>query len=56
MNKKHWNSVVCDEGLGDRLIQELIDHSYDLVVKSLPKAAQAALNDRNKLAVNVPRP
>lgn len=45
MNKKHWNSVVCDEGLGDRLIQELIDHSYDLVVKSLPKAGQAALND-----------
>jgi predicted DNA-binding protein (MmcQ/YjbR family) len=45
MNKTHWNSVICDAGLGDRLIQELIDHSYDLVVKSLPKAAQAALND-----------
>ena len=45
MSKKHWNTVICDGGLGDRLIQELIDHSYNLVVKSLPKAAQAALND-----------
>lgn len=44
MNKKHWNSIICDNGLGDHLIQELIDHSYDLVVKSLPKAAQSALN------------
>jgi predicted DNA-binding protein (MmcQ/YjbR family) len=43
MNKKHWNTVICDGNLGDRLIQELIDHSYDLVVKSLPKAAQAVL-------------
>ena len=45
MNKKHWNSVICDTGLGDRLIQELIDHSYNLVVKSLPKAAQSLLNE-----------
>ncbi|MDZ7879733.1 MAG: MmcQ/YjbR family DNA-binding protein [Saprospiraceae bacterium] len=43
MNKKHWNTVICDEGLNDGLIRELIDHSYDLVVKSLPKVAQAAL-------------
>ena len=45
MNKKHWNTVICDSGLSDRFIQDLIDHSYDLVVKSLPKAAQALLNE-----------
>jgi predicted DNA-binding protein (MmcQ/YjbR family) len=45
MNKKHWNTVICDAGLSDRFIHELIDHSYDLVVKSLPKAAQVILNE-----------
>lgn len=36
MNKTHWNSVVC-EGLKQDLIYKLIDHSYDLVFKSLTK-------------------
>ena len=36
MNKTHWNSVVC-EGLKKDLILKLIDHSYDLVFKSLTK-------------------
>jgi len=35
MNKRHWNTVLADEGLSDNLIRELIDHSYDLVVKGL---------------------
>jgi len=37
MNKKHWNSLVLDQTLPENLIQELIDHSYDLVFASLPK-------------------
>lgn len=36
MNKTHWNSVSCD-GLKPQLIFELIDHSYGLVFKGLPK-------------------
>ncbi len=36
MNKTHWNSIVC-EGLKKDLIIKLIDHSYDLVFKSLTK-------------------
>lgn len=36
MNKIHWNSVRL-EGLKKELVLELIDHSYELVVKSLPK-------------------
>ncbi|MGB6223731.1 MmcQ/YjbR family DNA-binding protein [Haloferula sp.] len=38
MNKKHWNTVTLDDSLPSALIAELIDHSYDLVVASLPKS------------------
>lgn len=37
MNKQHWNTVRLDGVRGD-LLEELIRHSYDLVVASLPKA------------------
>ena len=37
MNKKHWNTVHVDGSFTDKLFIELIDHSYDLVVKGLPK-------------------
>ena len=43
MNKKHWNSVGITQDLDDTLIQELIVHSYELVVKSLPKKLQNGL-------------
>ena len=38
MNKKHWNTVLFEGMLENRLIMQLIDHSYDLVVKKLKKA------------------
>ena len=31
MNKKHWNTVIIDRSLSTKQLQELIDHSYDLV-------------------------
>lgn len=37
MNKKHWNSVMCDGSVSDTMIRELTDDSYDLIVQSLPK-------------------
>jgi predicted DNA-binding protein (MmcQ/YjbR family) len=40
MNKKHWNTVHTDGSLGRTLIREMIDHSYELVLKSLPKKLQ----------------
>jgi predicted DNA-binding protein (MmcQ/YjbR family) len=43
MNKRHWNTVTADGSLRDSLIRELIDHSYELVVAGLPKAARVAL-------------
>ena len=36
MNKKHWNTVCLDGSVPKKLIFEMIDHSYDLVYKSLP--------------------
>lgn len=33
MNKKHWNTIVLDGSIKNRLVKELIDHSYDLVYK-----------------------
>jgi predicted DNA-binding protein (MmcQ/YjbR family) len=43
MNKKHWNTVYCENGLDEKLIRELIQHSYDLIVKSLPKPVRDKL-------------
>jgi predicted DNA-binding protein (MmcQ/YjbR family) len=40
MNKKHWNTVYLDGLLSDRLICSFIDHSYDLVFRSLSKKLQ----------------
>jgi predicted DNA-binding protein (MmcQ/YjbR family) len=41
MNKKHWNTVYAGhDELGDRLVKELIDHSYALVVGGLSKRAR----------------
>ncbi|MBC9794948.1 MmcQ/YjbR family DNA-binding protein [Sinomicrobium weinanense] len=38
MNKRHWNTVDIDNGeLPPRFVEELIDHSYDLVVRGLTK-------------------
>jgi len=35
MNKRHWNQVACDGALSDEQLIQLIDHSYELVVKGL---------------------
>ncbi|GAB2562016.1 MmcQ/YjbR family DNA-binding protein [Spirosoma areae] len=43
MNKTHWNTVTIDGSVRSSAVQEWIDHSYELVRKSLPKAAQAQL-------------
>lgn len=43
MNKKHWNTLVLDGSLPERLVHELIDHSYDLVVKKMSQAQQRSL-------------
>ena len=43
MNKKHWNTVYVNGPVPQKLVRELIDHSYDLVFKSLPNAKRESL-------------
>ena len=43
MNKKHWNTVTLDGSIPVNEIRRMIDNSYVLVVKNLPKNARAAL-------------
>jgi predicted DNA-binding protein (MmcQ/YjbR family) len=43
MNKKHWNTVIVDGSIPQKLLKKMIDDSYELVVQSLPK------KDREKL-------
>jgi len=45
MNKKHWNTVYCENGLDYKLIYKLIDHSYDLVVSKLKKVDREFLEN-----------
>ncbi|GLF93781.1 MmcQ/YjbR family DNA-binding protein [Streptomyces yaizuensis] len=42
MNKRHWNTVTVGE-LPDRMVRELIEDSYDLVVAGLPRALRLRL-------------
>ncbi|MFG3012525.1 MmcQ/YjbR family DNA-binding protein [Streptomyces cinerochromogenes] len=44
MNKRHWNTVTVDGALPDRLVKELIEDSYDLVVAGLPRAERLRLD------------
>jgi predicted DNA-binding protein (MmcQ/YjbR family) len=44
MNKRHWNTVTVDGDLPDRLLKELIEDSYDLVVAGLPRAERLRLD------------
>ena len=43
MNKKHWNTVTLNNDVSDEFAFELIDHSYDLVIKSLTKKLKEEL-------------
>jgi predicted DNA-binding protein (MmcQ/YjbR family) len=43
MNKKHWNTIIMDGSLPDRLIFSWVDHSYQLVVDGLSKKKREEL-------------
>ncbi len=46
MNKKHWNTIILEhDAIGESLIIDLIDHSYDLVVSKLTKKLKLALEE-----------
>ena len=43
MNKTHWNTVKVNGDVNGRMLQGLIDHSYELIVSSLPKREREKL-------------
>ncbi len=45
LHKRHWVSLTLDESLPPALVQELIDASYNLVVRGLTRAARVQLAD-----------
>jgi predicted DNA-binding protein (MmcQ/YjbR family) len=40
MNKRHWNMIYLKGELTNDQIKEMIDHSYELVVKKMKKSDQ----------------
>lgn len=43
MNKKHWNTIVCENNTSKKLVLECIKESYFLVFNSLPKRLKQSL-------------
>lgn len=43
MNKQHWNGVSLRGSISNSLLKEWIDHSYTIVVGSLPKSKRQDL-------------
>lgn len=43
LNKKHWNTITIDGSLTNVELQEMVDHSYELVVASLTKVQRLQL-------------
>ena len=43
LNKRHWNTVRLDGSLPDRMVREMIEDSYDLVVSGLPAVRRREL-------------
>ena len=43
MSKIHWNTVAINQDVPDAMLKALIDHSYDLIFKSLTKKIQAEI-------------
>ena len=44
LNKTHWNTLALDGSLEDTLIEELIRHSYGLIVAALPKKQRPSMS------------
>jgi predicted DNA-binding protein (MmcQ/YjbR family) len=43
LNKRHWNTVIIDGSLPERMVKDMIEDSYDLVVSALSVSRQRAL-------------
>jgi len=48
MNKQYWNTITIDGSMSEDEILEMIDISYDLVVKGLKKGDRFKLTNQSK--------
>ena len=46
LNKRHWNTLIIDGSLPDRMIKDMVEDSYDLVVSRLSRSRRRALGWR----------
>lgn len=47
LSKKHWNTIKINENVPEELMEELTEHSYDLVVSKLTKKLKGELAELN---------
>lgn len=45
MSKRHWNTVVVDGRISDKILYEWINDSYNLIVDSLTKSKKQELEN-----------
>jgi predicted DNA-binding protein (MmcQ/YjbR family) len=45
MNKKHWNTIILDGTMKEKILGEMIDESYNLVVDKLTKKEKLSLEN-----------
>ena len=43
LNKRHWNTVLCDGSLPDQMVRDMVEDSYDLIVAAMPAAVRERL-------------
>ena len=43
LNKRHWNTVLCDGELDDAMLRDMVEDSYDLIVAAMPRAVRERL-------------
>lgn len=46
MSKVHWNTITIGKDVTNTMLCELINHSYELVFKSLTKKLQAEIESQ----------
>jgi predicted DNA-binding protein (MmcQ/YjbR family) len=50
LNKRHWNTITIDGSLEERLVRDMVEDSWDLVVDGLPRAKREVLRARAEAA------
>ena len=43
LNKRHWNTVLCDGALPDAMVRDMVEDSYDLIVAAMPAVVRERL-------------